>query len=189
MVTAKSKFFVLRMCVIGIGGVGSWAVEALARTGIGELTLIDMDDVCVTNINRQIHAMSGTVGQSKIEVMAERVKLINPECKVNLIDDFITPDNQHEYLSKEFDYVLDAIDSVKAKASLLAYCRSNKIKVITTGGAGGQVDPTQIMVADLTKTIQDPLAKKLKTLYVVIITFRRILRVNLALTACSLPSS
>jgi len=93
------------VCVIGIGGVGSWAVEALARTGIGELTLIDMDDVCVTNINRQIHAMTGTVGQSKIEVMAERVKLINPECKVNLIDDFITPDNQHEYLSKEFDYV------------------------------------------------------------------------------------
>ncbi|EKO3462980.1 tRNA cyclic N6-threonylcarbamoyladenosine(37) synthase TcdA [Vibrio fluvialis] len=152
----------VHVCVIGIGGVGSWAVEALARTGIGELTLIDMDDVCVTNINRQIHALSGNVGKSKIEVMAERVKLINPECKVNLIDDFITPDNQHEYLSKEFDYVLDAIDSVKAKASLLAYCRSNKIKVITTGGAGGQTDPTQIMVADLTKTIQDPLAKKIK---------------------------
>lgn len=106
--------------------------------------------------------MSGTVGKSKIEVMAERVKLINPECKVNLIDDFIGPDNQAEYLSKEFDFVLDAIDSMKAKASLLAYCRSNKIKVITTGGAGGQIDPTQIKVADLTKTIQDPLAKKLK---------------------------
>ena len=150
------------VCVIGIGGVGSWAVEALARSGIGELTLIDMDDVCVTNINRQIHALSGTVGQSKIEVMAQRVQLINPECKVNLIDDFITPDNQAQYLSKEYDYVLDAIDSVKAKASLLAYCRSNKIKVITTGGAGGQVDPTLIKVADLTKTIQDPLAKKIK---------------------------
>ncbi|OIQ25740.1 tRNA cyclic N6-threonylcarbamoyladenosine(37) synthase TcdA [uncultured Vibrio sp.] len=150
------------VCVIGIGGVGSWAVEALARTGVGELTLIDMDDVCVTNINRQIHAMSGTVGQSKIEVMAERVRLINPECKVNLIDDFIGPDNQQEYLSQEFDYVLDAIDSLKAKASLLAYCRSNKIKAITIGGAGGQTDPTQIKVADLTKTIQDPLAKKLK---------------------------
>lgn len=81
---------------------------------------------------------------------------------MNLIDDFITPDNQHQYLSKSFDYVLDAIDSVKAKASLLAYCRSNKIKVITIGGAGGQVDPTQIQVADLTKTIQDPLAKKIK---------------------------
>ncbi|GAD90824.1 MULTISPECIES: tRNA cyclic N6-threonylcarbamoyladenosine(37) synthase TcdA [Vibrio] len=150
------------VCVIGIGGVGSWAVEALARSGVGELTLIDMDDVCVTNINRQIHAMSGTVGKSKIEVMAERVALINPECKVNLIDDFIGPENQSEYLSKEYDYVLDAIDSVKAKTSLLAYCRSNKIKVITIGGAGGQVDPTQISVADLSKTVQDPLAKKIK---------------------------
>ena len=140
------------VCVIGIGGVGSWAAEALARSGVGELTLIDMDDVCVTNINRQIHAMTGTVGQSKIEVMAARIHLINPECKVNLIDDFISPENQAEYLSKEFDYVLDAIDSLKAKASLLAYCKSNKIKVITIGGAGGQTDPTQIQVTDLTKT-------------------------------------
>jgi tRNA A37 threonylcarbamoyladenosine dehydratase len=150
------------VCIIGIGGVGSWAVEALARTGVGQLTLIDMDDVCVTNINRQIHALSGTIGQSKVEVMAERIKLINPECQVNVIDDFISPDNQARYLSKEFDYVLDAIDSMNAKAALLAYCRSNKIKVITIGGAGGQIDPTQIKVADLTKTIQDPLAKKLK---------------------------
>lgn len=150
------------VCIVGIGGVGSWAVEALARTGVGELTLIDMDDVCVTNINRQIHALSTSVGQSKIEVMAERVALINPECKVNLVDDFITPDNVNQYISKDFDYVLDAIDSIKPKAALLAYCRSNKIKVITTGGAGGQTDPTQIKIADLSKTVQDPLAKKLK---------------------------
>ncbi|MGX9417073.1 tRNA cyclic N6-threonylcarbamoyladenosine(37) synthase TcdA [Vibrio sp. WJH972] len=150
------------ICVIGIGGVGSWAAEALARTGIGQLTLIDMDDVCVTNINRQIHALTTTVGQSKAEVMAERIHAINPECKVNIIDDFISAENQDRYLSKEFDYVIDAIDSIQAKAALLAYCRSNKIKVITIGGAGGQIDPTQIKVADLTKTIQDPLAKKLK---------------------------
>ncbi len=150
------------VCVIGIGGVGSWAVEALARTGVGELTLIDMDDVCVTNINRQIHALSGTVGQSKIEVMEQRVALINPDCKVNLIDDFITPDNISGYIDARFDYVLDAIDSIKPKAALLAYCKSNKIKVITTGGAGGQVDPTQIQVADLARTIQDPLARKVK---------------------------
>ncbi|MGF1739498.1 tRNA cyclic N6-threonylcarbamoyladenosine(37) synthase TcdA [Vibrio profundum] len=161
----RSEVDILRaahVCVIGIGGVGSWAVEGLARSGVGELTLIDMDDVCVTNINRQIHAMSGTVGESKAEVMAERVKLINPDCKVNVIDDFIGPENQHLYLTKDYDYVLDAIDSLTAKAALLAYCRSNKIKVITVGGAGGQVDPTQIKTADLTKTIQDPLAKKLK---------------------------
>lgn len=150
------------VCVIGIGGVGSWAAEALARTGIGEITLIDMDDICVTNINRQIHAMSGTVGQSKIEVMEQRILLINPECKVNLIDDFITPDNLTEYIIKDFDYVLDAIDSIKPKSALLAYCKRNKIKVITTGGAGGQVDPTQIQVADLSKTVQDPLARKVK---------------------------
>ncbi|UJF18921.1 tRNA cyclic N6-threonylcarbamoyladenosine(37) synthase TcdA [Vibrio sp. SS-MA-C1-2] len=152
------------ICVIGIGGVGSWAAEALARTGVGEITLIDMDDICVTNINRQIHAMSGTVGQSKIEVMAERIKLINPECKINLVDDFITLDNISEYITKEFDYVLDAIDSIKPKAALLAYCKRNKIKVITTGGAGGQIDPTQIQVADLARTIQDPLASKLRNL-------------------------
>lgn len=150
------------VCVIGIGGVGSWAAEALARTGVGALTLIDMDDVCVSNINRQLHAKTDTVGQSKIDVMAERIKAINPDCQVTLIDDFISPTNLREHISKEFDYVLDAIDSVKAKAALLAFCASNKIKVITVGGAGGQTDPTQIRVADLTKTIQDPLAKKLK---------------------------
>ncbi|MBD8514962.1 tRNA cyclic N6-threonylcarbamoyladenosine(37) synthase TcdA [Photobacterium sp. WH77] len=152
------------VCVIGIGGVGSWAAEALARSGIGQLTLIDMDDVCVTNINRQIHAMSGTVGRSKIEVMAERIALINPDCKVNLIDDFISPENIPEYIGSQFDYVLDAIDSVKPKAALLAFCKRNKIKVITTGGAGGQIDPTQIQIADLAKTIQDPLAAKIRNM-------------------------
>ena len=104
----QSEVEILRaahVCVIGIGGVGSWSVEALVRTGVGEITLIDMDDVCVTNINRQIHAMSGTVGESKAEVMAERVKLINPDCKVNVIDDFISPDNQHEYLSKDLSLI------------------------------------------------------------------------------------
>ncbi len=150
------------VAVIGIGGVGSWAAEALARSGIGEITLIDMDDVCITNTNRQIHALSSTIGESKIEAMAERIAQINPDCQVHLIDDFINADNQAEYLSRQYDYVIDAIDSLSAKASLLAYCRSNKIKVITIGGAGGQTDPTQIQVADLTKTIQDPLAKKLK---------------------------
>lgn len=150
------------VCVIGIGGVGSWAVEALARSGIGALTLIDMDEVCVTNTNRQLHALTSTIGQSKIEVMARRVQEINPECQVHLIDDFINQDNQADYLNRGYDYVLDAIDSLTAKAALLAYCRRHKIKVITIGGAGGQSDPTQIKVADLTKTIQDPLAKKLK---------------------------
>ena len=152
------------VCVIGIGGVGSWAVEALARTGIGKITMIDMDDICVTNINRQIHAMTGTVTQLKTEVMKERVEKINPECVVEIIDDFITPENISEYLNRGYDYVLDAIDSVRTKAALIAYCKRNKIKLITTGGAGGQTDPSQIQIADLSKTIQDPLAARVRSL-------------------------
>lgn len=152
------------ICVIGIGGVGSWAVEALARTGIGKITMIDMDDICVTNINRQIHAMTGTIAQLKTEAMKERVEMINPECVVEIIDDFITPDNIPDYLNRGYDYVIDAIDSVKTKAALIAYCKRNKIKLITTGGAGGQTDPSQIQITDLSKTIQDPLASKVRSL-------------------------
>lgn len=141
---------------------GFWAAEALARTGIGAITLIDMDDVCVTNTNRQIHALKGTVGRAKTEVMAERILAINPECKVTCVDDFITPENTEALISRDFTYVIDAIDSVRPKAALLAWCRRNKIPLVTTGGAGGQIDPTQIQVADLAKTIQDPLAAKLR---------------------------
>ncbi|EFM97047.1 tRNA cyclic N6-threonylcarbamoyladenosine(37) synthase TcdA [Actinobacillus pleuropneumoniae] len=152
------------ICVIGIGGVGSWAVEALARSGIGKITMIDMDDICVTNINRQIHAMTGTIAQLKTEAMKERIERINPECVVEIIDDFITPENIPEYLNRGYDYVIDAIDSVKTKAALIAYCKRNKIKMITTGGAGGQTDPTQIQITDFSKTIQDPLASKVRSL-------------------------
>lgn len=159
-----SKLHQAHVCVIGIGGVGSWAVEALARTGIGKITMIDMDDICVTNINRQIHAMTGTVAQLKTESMKERVERINPECVIEIIDDFISPENIPEYLNRGYDYVIDAIDSVKTKAALIAYCKRNKIKLITTGGAGGQTDPSQIQIADLSKTIQDPLASKVRSL-------------------------
>ncbi|AKO31358.1 tRNA cyclic N6-threonylcarbamoyladenosine(37) synthase TcdA [[Haemophilus] ducreyi] len=152
------------ICVIGIGGVGSWVVEALARSGIGNITMIDMDDICVTNINRQIHAMTGTVAQLKTEVMKQRVLGINPECVVDIIDDFITPENIPDYLDRSYDYVIDAIDSVKTKAALIAYCKRYKIKLITIGGAGGQTDPSQIQIADLSRTIQDPLASKVRSL-------------------------
>lgn len=152
------------ICVVGIGGVGSWVVEALARSGIGKMTLIDMDDICVTNINRQIHALSGEIGKLKTEVMKERVKKINPECEVEIIDDFLSQDNLAEYLGRGYDYVIDAIDSVRVKAAMIAYCKRNKIKIITTGGAGGQTDPSQIQIADLSKTIQDPLASKVRSL-------------------------
>jgi len=150
------------VCVVGIGGVGTWAAEALARSGIGQISLIDLDDICVTNSNRQIHALKSTIGQSKVDVMAERILGINPECIVNPIEDFVTADNLFDYISKDFNYVVDAIDSIKAKVALIAFCKRNKIKIITTGGAGGQMDPTQVKVADLAKTIQDPLAARVR---------------------------
>lgn len=152
------------ICVIGIGGVGSWAAEALARSGVGRITLIDMDDICVTNINRQIHALSGEIGKLKCEVMAERILRINPECEVSIIDDFLTPENLSEYLSRGYDYVIDAIDSVRVKAAMIAYCKRNKIRVMMIGGAGGQTDPSKIQIADLSKTVQDPLAARVRSL-------------------------
>lgn len=160
---ALTSFHRAHVCVVGIGGVGSWAAEALARSGIGRITLIDMDDVCITNSNRQIHAMRGTVGRLKTEVMAERIRLINPECEVTEVDDFVTADNLAEHIHDGFDYVIDAIDSVKAKVALIAFCKRRKIPVIVAGGAGGQMDPTQVQVADLAKTIQDPLAAKVRS--------------------------
>ncbi len=161
--TALTRLSQAHICVIGIGGVGSWAVEALARSGIGNITMIDMDDICVTNINRQIHALTGNIGKLKTEVMAERIKLINPGCKVYIIDDFLSNENLADYITPNYDYVIDAIDSVKTKSALIAYCKRNKIKMITTGGAGGQTDPTQIQITDLSKTIQDPLLSKVRS--------------------------
>ncbi len=152
------------VAVVGIGGVGSWAAEALARSGVGEITLIDLDDICITNTNRQIHALDGNVGCLKVEAMAERIRLINPACVVHEIADFVTREEPGQYLTHELDGVIDCIDSVAAKAALINWCRRQKIAIVTTGGAGGQVDPTQIQVADLSRTIQDPLAARVRTL-------------------------
>ena len=148
--------------VIGIGGVGSWAVEALARTGIGELTLVDMDVVAASNINRQLPAMTSTLGHEKIVVMADRCRSINPRIKVNLIDDYLTPENVTELLVNAPDIILDCIDDVKAKLALMLHCRFNKIPLIVSGGAGGKLDPLKIRVADLSKTEQDPMLAKLR---------------------------
>ncbi len=161
--SALETFSKSHICVIGIGGVGSWAAEALARSGIGTITLIDMDDVCITNTNRQIHALSGQVGQQKTDVMAARIRLINPDCNVHVVDDFISESNLTDYISAQFDFVVDAIDSLPAKVALLNYCKRNKIRIITTGGAGGQMDPTQITITDLSKTTQDPLAARVRS--------------------------
>lgn len=152
------------IAVIGIGGVGSWVAEALARSAVGEITLIDLDDICVTNTNRQIHALSSTVGQSKVAVMAERMRDINPDCLVHEIEEFVSGDNLAELIHDGFDYVIDCIDSVGVKAHLIHHCKRNKIPIITLGGAGGQIDPTQIRIADLSRTEHDPLAAKLRNL-------------------------
>lgn len=153
----------MHVCVIGAGGVGSWAIEALARTGVGRLTLIDNDDISASNTNRQLHTLTSTEGQSKVSVMAQRVTEINPACDCRVIDDFITVQTYETYLSKEYDYVIDAIDSIKFKSIVINYCKRNKIKIITTGGAGGLADPTAIKVADLTQAYNDPLLSKVRS--------------------------
>jgi len=150
------------VAVVGIGGVGSWAAEALARSGIGALTLIDLDEVCISNTNRQIHALRGSYGQAKVDVMAERIRAINPDCQVTTVMKFVTAANVAELITSDFDAVIDAIDSVKHKTALLAHCHRYKIWVICAGGAGGQTDPTQIQVADLSRTTQDPLLAKVR---------------------------
>ena len=150
--------------VVGIGGVGSWAAEALARSGIGRISLVDLDDICVTNINRQLHAVTSSVGQMKTEAIAQRILDINPECQVVCHETFLTNNNLSDLLDDRPTYVLDCIDSVKNKAALIAYCKRQKIRIITTGAAGGQIDPTQIQIADLNKTVNDPLARKVRSI-------------------------
>ncbi len=145
------------ICLVGIGGVGSWAGEALARSSIGAMTLIDLDDICVTNINRQVHALDGTVGQPKVEVMADRIRSINPACRVITTCAFVTPNNVTEMLEPQYDFVLDATDAVPTKCAMIAHCRRNKTPLLTIGAAGGQTDPTRIRRCDLSRTTQDPL--------------------------------
>lgn len=147
------------VCVVGVGGVGSWTVEALARSGVGRLTLIDLDEVCVTNINRQLPALGDTVGRAKVDVLAERVRLINPECAVEAEQDFFTASTSERFLSKGYDWVVDAIDSLANKCLLIAACVQRGIPVLTVGGAGGKQDGSAVRVDDLALSGQDPLLK------------------------------
>lgn len=167
------KFANAHVIIIGIGGVGSWATEALSRTGIGELTLIDMDVLVESNVNRQLPALTDTFGESKISEMTKRAIGINPIIKINAIDEFITPDNIHELLPniktiKEYKakkrplVILDCVDDMNAKLAIALYCRFNKIKLIISGGAGGKTNPLQIKVNDLKDVYQDPLLAKLR---------------------------
>lgn len=148
--------------VLGIGGVGSWVAEALARSGVGALTLIDLDHVAESNINRQIQALDSTLGQAKVQAMRARIHSLHPQCQVTCIEDFIAPENFEDYL-RGLDGVVDAIDSTRTKAALIAYCRARGQYIITVGGAGGQTDPTQVRVVDLSQTIQDPLLSKVRS--------------------------
>ena len=151
------------ICIVGIGGVGSWAVEALARSGVGELTLVDGDTISRSNSNRQIHTLESTLGKSKVEVMRARVLDINPECQVHTIEHHIDDDNLRETLEAGYDGVIDAIDSIKFKAAMIYCCKRNKIPIVTTGGAGGLTDPTLIEIKDLSKTWNDPLAASVRS--------------------------
>ncbi|MDP0489647.1 MAG: tRNA threonylcarbamoyladenosine dehydratase [Verrucomicrobiota bacterium JB023] len=149
---ALERFAQAHVAIVGIGGVGSWTAEALARSGVGQFTLIDLDDLCVTNINRQIHALDGTVGQAKVTVMAERLRAINPEVTVWARQEFYTEARSADLLSSAFHAVADAIDAIRPKVHLLASCHEKGIPVVTSGGAGGRIDPTAIQVTDLART-------------------------------------
>jgi tRNA A37 threonylcarbamoyladenosine dehydratase len=160
---ALARFRLAHVCVIGVGGVGSWVVEALARSAIGQLTLIDLDHVAESNINRQIQALDATLGMAKVGALAQRVAQINPWCRVNEVEEFITADNLDSLIGAQgYDFVIDAIDSVQAKTALIAYCREHGVPLVTIGGAGGQTDPTKIEVRDLCRTEQEPLLAKVR---------------------------
>ncbi len=159
---AVRKLLSSHVAVFGLGGVGSHAVEALARSAVGYLTLIDFDDVCVTNINRQLQAFPANVGQSKAALLAERARAINPDATVEPIQAFYNSETSNELLSPRPDFVIDAIDNVTAKLHLLETCLQRGIPVISVSGSGARLDPTQVRVSDLSKTKHDPLARVLR---------------------------
>jgi tRNA threonylcarbamoyladenosine dehydratase len=143
------------VCVVGVGGVGSWAAEALARSGIGRLTLIDADDVCLSNTNRQSHALEGQYGRPKVAVIGERALAINPGLQVDAIERFLTPSTLDELLDRQYDVVLDACDAFRVKLDAIAWCRRRKLPIVTVGSAGGRTDPTLVRVRDLSRTEHD----------------------------------
>lgn len=161
------KFLASTVLIAGIGGVGSWAAESLARSGIGHLILIDPDDLCLTNTNRQIHAHDGTYGRSKVEVMATRLRTINPDLRVTSIASFYSERTADEIFDHAPDAVVDAIDSLRAKCHLLTACRERGLPAVTSGAAGGRIDPTRIRVDDLSRSGRDALLasvrRKLRT--------------------------
>lgn len=150
------------VAVVGVGGVGSWAVEALARSGVGTLTLIDLDNVAESNINRQIHALTDTVGKAKVEAMRERIAQINPLCTVHCIEDFVEPDNWPKILPAGVDAVIDACDQVKAKLAMAQWARRSKSMFVSVGAAGGKRLAHKVEIDDLSKVTHDPLLAQLR---------------------------
>ncbi|MFN0129580.1 MAG: ThiF family adenylyltransferase [Verrucomicrobiales bacterium] len=159
---ALPRLAAAHIAVIGVGGVGSWTVEALARSGVGRLTLVDLDDVCLTNINRQLPALEHTVGRPKIEVLAERVGQINPACRVERCAEFFTAHNADRLLEPKFDYVIDAVDRMSIKALIVASCQARGYPVVTCGSAGGRRDPGQVRVDDLGRAGHDELLRQVR---------------------------
>lgn len=150
------------VAVVGIGGVGSWAAEALARSGVGELTLIDLDHIAESNINRQIHALAGTLGQAKVQAMAARIAQINPTCKVHGVEEFVEPANWPQLLPHKVDAVVDACDQVKAKVAMAAWARATGTLFIAAGAAGGKRLAHKVDIDDLAHTTHDPLLAQLR---------------------------
>jgi tRNA A37 threonylcarbamoyladenosine dehydratase len=153
------------VAVVGVGGVGSWSAEALARSGVGNLTLIDFDHVALSNVNRQIHALDSTLGRAKVDVLQERIRDINPDCRVTEVDDFLTEENMQKLVPPgTFDVVIDACDQARTKAALIAYARRNKIHVVICGAAGGKHNPLHMCKDDLGRTMHDALLLRVKQL-------------------------
>jgi len=148
--------------IVGLGGVGTWAAEALARTGIGAMTLVDLDDICITNTNRQIHAMDGQIGKMKVTAIRERIHAINPQCTVRTIEDFFTATTAEAILDHQYDYVIDAIDSLQNKCVLAAACKEKNIPLIITGAAAGKRNPAMIKIDDLGLACNDALLFSLR---------------------------
>lgn len=159
---ALNGFSASHVCVVGIGGVGTWAAEALARSAIGTITLVDLDMIAESNVNRQIHALDDTFGRAKVSEMAARIRAINPACRVHEIEDFVTEDNADSILDCGFDAVIDAIDDSRAKVALIAGCAKRRLPIVTAGAAGGRIDPTQVRADDLSRTVQDALLARVR---------------------------
>ena len=159
-----AKLQAAHIVVVGVGGVGSWAAEALARNAVGNITLIDLDNIAESNVNRQIHAMDANFGKAKVSAMRERILSINPHCNVREIEDFVTVENASKMLDFQFDCLVDCIDDAPAKAVLAALCKNTHSPIIMSGGAGGRLDPTRIQIADLSQVKNDKLLAKVRSI-------------------------